>query len=150
MDRTENVELTMLVMLEDSDGRVLMQDRVDSNWSGLCFPGGHVEPGESIVNAAIREMQEETGLTVKGLKLCGIKQFPIQNGRYLVFLFRTKDFTGQLQSSSEGQMHWLRREDFSQFTCSDNLNELLSVFDNDALNEMFWTIENENWKLELL
>ena len=49
--------------------------------------GGHVEPGESIVDSVVREMKEETGLSVWNLRLCGVKQFPIDGGRYLVFFF---------------------------------------------------------------
>ena len=102
MDRTERVELTVLVMAEDAEGRLLMENRCDPDWGGLCFPGGHVEPGESIVHAAIREMQEETGLAVSHLRLCGVKQFPIPGGRYLVFLLRTRHFSGTLHSSPGG------------------------------------------------
>jgi len=59
------------------------------------------ESGESIVDAVIREMKEETGLTIQNPKLCGIKQFPIEGGRYLVFLFRANRFTGEVVSSDE-------------------------------------------------
>ena len=48
-----------------------------------------MEKDESIVDAVIREMKEETGLTVLNPKLCGVKQFPVDNGRYVVFLFHT-------------------------------------------------------------
>lgn len=40
-------------------------------------------------DAVVREMKEETGLIIKTPRLCGIKQFPIEGGRYLVFLFET-------------------------------------------------------------
>lgn len=56
----------------------------------------------SIVNTAVREMREETGLTVRSPRLCGTKQFPVENGRYLVLLFETENFTGEFCSSGEG------------------------------------------------
>ena len=56
MHKTENVELTVLCLLEDGD-KVLLQNRVKDDWKGYALPGGHVEPGESFVSAVIREMQ---------------------------------------------------------------------------------------------
>ena len=64
MSRTENVELTVVCLLEDG-GRVLLQNRKKEEWHGWALPGGHVEPGESLVDAVSREMQEETGLTIR-------------------------------------------------------------------------------------
>ena len=75
MDRTQKVELTNLCMVTDAQGRLLVEDRLDPVWGGLCFPGGHVEPGESFRDAVIREVREETGLTIENPRLCGIKQF---------------------------------------------------------------------------
>ena len=87
-DRTERVELTTLCLIERGD-EILLQNRVKTDWRGYCFPGGHIEPGESVVDSVIREIKEETGLTICDPKLCGIKQFPIEGGRYLVFFFKT-------------------------------------------------------------
>ena len=61
--RTESVELTVLCLIH-KNGRYLLQDRIKNDWKGYTLPGGHIEPGESIVDAVIREMQEETGLTI--------------------------------------------------------------------------------------
>ena len=65
MGRTENAELTMLCLIENGS-RILLQNRVKKDWRGYALPGGHVEPGESFVDAVIREMKEETGLTEAG------------------------------------------------------------------------------------
>ena len=88
MSRTENVELTVLCLIEDGD-KILLQNRVKKDWHGYALPGGHVEPGESFVDAVIREMKEETGLTIIDSRLVGVKQFPIENGRYVVLLFNS-------------------------------------------------------------
>ena len=70
MSRTEITELTVLCLIHDEE-RYLLQDRVSEDWKGYTLPGGHVEPGESIVDAVIREMKEETGLTIRSPRLCG-------------------------------------------------------------------------------
>ena len=89
MGRTENAELTVLCLIEDGD-RILLQNRVKRDWQGYTLPGGHVEPGESFVDAVKREMKEETGLDILDPRLVGVKQFPIENGRYVVLLFKAK------------------------------------------------------------
>jgi 8-oxo-dGTP diphosphatase len=73
MARTEKVTFTNMCMISDGRGNVLVQDRLDPDWPGIAFPGGHVEKGESFVDAMVREVYEETGLTVSNLTLCGIK-----------------------------------------------------------------------------
>ena len=112
MERTERVELTVLCLVHSEDA-YLLQDRVKEDWKGYTLPGGHIENGESIVHAVVREMKEETGLTILNPKLCGVKQFPIEDGRYIVFLFKADKYKGKLTSSSEGNMHWVRREELS-------------------------------------
>ena len=65
MGRKEMVELTNMCMVEDGRGNVLVQNRLDPNWSGIVYPGGHVDAGESITASVIREIREETGLTIE-------------------------------------------------------------------------------------
>jgi len=48
---------------------------------------------ESIIDAVIREMKEETGLDIQNPRLCGIRQLPIENGRYIVFFFMQTNFS---------------------------------------------------------
>ena len=108
-----------------------------------------MEPGESIVDAVIREMKEETGLTVHNPKLCGVKQFPIEGGRYLVFLFKAGAFSGELISSPEGEMEWIERSVLPQLETVADLDELLTVFDREDLNEFQYVVEGDRWNVKL-
>jgi len=148
MTRTENVELTVLCLIQTEDA-YLLQDRVKKDWKGYTLPGGHVEPGESIVDAVVREMKEETGLTVHHPKLCGLKQFPIDNGRYLVFLFEADEFEGELCSSEEGAMHWVKKSDLLNVNLVNDFSELLGVMLDDRLTEFQYVIEDGEWKIVL-
>lgn len=148
MGRTETVELTVLCLIHRGD-KLLLQNRRKKDWDGWTLPGGHIEKGESIVDAVVREMQEETGLTIHSPKLCGIKQFPIENGRYLVFLFRTESFSGEVRSSDEGEMRWISRSELSDFHTVPDFEELLQVMLDDRLTEFLYVVDGETWNISL-
>ena len=148
MARTEHVELTILCLIY-RDGEVLLQNRVKKDWAGYALPGGHVEPGESIVHACYREMKEETGLDIFDARLCGVKQFPIEGGRYLVFLFKTNSFEGELISSSEGRMEWVKLEELDRYPTVSDLKELLAVMMDDSLTEFQYIVHGDDWIVSL-
>ncbi len=142
MERTEICELTILCLIRKGN-YILLQDRLKPDWRGYTLPGGHVEPGESFVDAAIREMKEETGLTILNPQLCGVKQFPSNGHRYIVMLFRASEFEGELQSSPEGKMEWVPRDAISRYPTVSHLEELLEVMEQDNRNEFQYTADWE-------
>lgn len=151
MGKMEMAEFTNLCMVRDKDGNLLVQDRVDPDWPGICFPGGHVEPGESFTESVIREVREETGLTIENPRLCGVKQFQNRKGaRYVVFFYKTDRYTGQLRSSEEGEVFWIPRSELKNRVLVDDFMEMLKIFESNDLSEFYYYKEDENWKLKLL
>lgn len=151
MAKIEECIITNMVMIYDNCGNVLVQDKIKPDWSGITFPGGHVEPGESFVKSAIREVKEETGLDVKNLKLCGLKQFTHLNDgyRYIVIYFKTNDFSGEIKSSSEGKVFWINRSELLKQKCVEDFNQILKVFEDESLNENYYYYDN-GWHLDNL
>ena len=148
MSKIESVELTVLCLVHRG-GELLLQNREKKDWQGWTMPGGHVEPGESIVDAVVREMREETGLSVLHPRLCGVKQFPIEGGRYLVFLFETEEFEGELRSSEEGKMQWIRRSRLDDYATVDDLDALLDVMLKPELTEFQYLVSGDDWTVRL-
>lgn len=145
MARTEIVTITNMCMVYDED-RVLVQNRLNPDWPGITFPGGHVEKGESFTDAVIREMFEETGLKISSPQLCGIKDWTNDDGsRYMVLLYKTNHFEGTLTSSEEGEIYWIELEKMRQLPLAGGMDKMLEVFLNDTISEYFFCKENETW-----
>ena len=147
-DKTERVELTVLCLVEDGN-KILLQNRIKKDWQGYTLPGGHVEKDESFVDAVIRETKEETGLDIKNPVLVGVKQFPIKNGRYVVFLFKTNEYSGKLVSSDEGKMEWVEYKDISNIKTVDDFEALLKVMNSNNLSEFQYVVKNDIWKVKI-
>ncbi len=149
MDKTENVILTNMCMIYNGN-KVVVQDRADKKWSGIAFPGGHVEKGESFTDAVIREVFEETGLTISAPQLCGIKDWPGEDGtRYIVLFYKTDKFSGKLQSSDEGRVFWTDLETLPNLRLARDMGDMLKVFLDDSLSEFYYYKESGQWKFTL-
>ena len=151
MSRSEQAIFTNLCMVYDHAGNILVEDRIDPSWPGLCFPGGHVEPGESFVEAVIREVYEETGLTIENPRLCGVKQFQTENdSRYVVFFYKATRYSGTLKASDEGAVFWLSRKELENRKTVPDLMDMLKVMESDDLSEFFYYPDGDKWGLQLL
>lgn len=150
MAREESCVLTNMCMVYH-ESRILVQDRKDPDWGGITFPGGHVEPGESFVDAVKREVWEETGLTLGKVDLCGVKQVVRDDRpgrRYLVFFYKSDDFSGELHSSVEGEVFWIEKADLGKYPLADGFDKMFEVFEDDTLSEYYWKLENGKWTCE--
>lgn len=149
MARTEIVTITNMCMVYE-ENKVLVQEKVDVDYCGVTFPGGHVEKGESFTDAVIREVFEETGLKIFSPKLCGIKDWTNDDGsRYMVLFYKTDKFEGTLSSSEEGEVYWIELEEMKRMNLADRMDKVLEVFLDESISEYFFYKENAEWKEEL-
>lgn len=135
MSRTENVTLTNMCMVKNKD-QVLVLDRNDPVWPGLTFPGGHVEAHESFHDSVVREVKEETGLTISHPQLVGVKQFYDHNDeRYLVFFYIAEQFSGTVKKSDEGKLTWMSAKELKKQKLAYNFDHDLPVFFEQTISE---------------
>lgn len=143
MSRATSTILTNLCLIEDcTTNKVVLQywspERY-KKWSGYAFPGGHIEEGESLVESVIREVYEETGLTIADPKLVAVKDWSLDDGgRYIVFCYKATEFTGQLRSSEEGEVSWVEKDQLEQLDLSYDMLPLLEVMEDPDLSEFYY------------
>ena len=142
MSRTTPTILCNLCMVEDlENGKVVLQYRSPekNHWSGYAFPGGHIEEGESLVESVIREIKEETGLTISNPQLAAVKNWQLEDGtRYIVFCYKATEFTGQLRSSEEGEVSWVEKDQLEKLDLSYDMLPLLEVMEDPDLSEYYY------------
>lgn len=128
MSRSFHVELTTMCMIHDQQGRILVQDRQKSDWPGWTFPGGHVEPTESLTAAIIRELMEETGLQLTPAFI-GIAEWlnDADGGRELAALF-TATTDQEPRKHNEEPLFWVTEEELREGPLAGTLGELLPIF----------------------
>ncbi|MGN1094947.1 MAG: 8-oxo-dGTP diphosphatase [Eubacteriales bacterium] len=147
---TEKAVFMNMCMIYDENGNILVEDRKESSWSGVAFPGGHVELKEAFSDSVIREMKEETGLTIEAPLLCGIKQYHKNDVRYVVLFYKTNRFSGTLRSSEEGEVFWISPCDIGKYTLADGFSEMLEAFMSKSPYEIYLFQENGSWKSRIL
>ena len=109
-----------------------------------------MESGESITASTVREIREETGLTVSNLRMCGVVEWetigertpgsPAEvevNSKYIVFMFRTSTFTGELKSSGEGRIEWMTLDEMRHGGLVPHMEEYLRVLLEDDVPQAY-------------
>ncbi|MEF3330298.1 8-oxo-dGTP diphosphatase [Oceanobacillus oncorhynchi] len=150
MGRSEAAIFTNMCMIENGKGQILVQDRQNKNWPGITFPGGHIEKKESFHDAVAREVEEETGLHIKQPVLCGTKQFQTnQDERYVVLLYKTNSFSGELKSSDEGEVFWIDKAALPDYPLAPDFMEMYKVFVDERISEFYYNQRNEKKEVVL-
>lgn len=143
MKRITKTILTNMCMVCDGEN-ILVEDKVNSSYTGVTFPGGHIESGESLAEAMVREVFEETGLTIKNPRLCGMYDWVYEDGiRYLVFIYKAMEFEGSLKSSEEGNVRWIKKEEFLKEKLADGMDKVFEIIEGGEYTECYYDMEDD-------
>ena len=92
------------------DNKILMI-KFSKKWGQVYAPpGGKFESGETPLDCIIREFKEETGLTLINPKLQGLSYWH-DSYEGIIFVYTAEDFEGELHTSSEGELEWIKIDD---------------------------------------
>ena len=101
------------IYIFNQEHQVLLGQRKSVHGFGCwCSPGGHLEFGETTEQAAIREVKEETGLTLDAYRLRGVVTFDSDAWpTEYMFLYTADEFHGTMSECNEGTLEWVPKEE---------------------------------------
>ena len=126
-----------MCMVYNDDGSFLVQNRTKNDWPGINFPGGHVEDNETIIESCIREIKEETGLDIWDLYSPGSIEWyvPEDNKRHLCIIYITNKYKGEIKSSNEGDIFFLKEDDLKNYNLSLDFDKVLEIAKRGIKND---------------
>lgn len=146
------MKIATLCYIQDND-KVLMihrnkrpEDKFYGFWNGV---GGKVAEGESPEECIIREVREETGLTISDPQLKGILTFPNnhQSGEsWYVFVFVAREFSGKLAENYEGTLHWVPFDDIADLHIQDADKHFLPWLNKSGVFSAKFNYEGDKMK----
>ena len=111
-EKRERLPITTLCYIEQ-DEKYLMLHRVrkqnDCNRDKWIGVGGHLEAGESPEDCLLREVREETGLTLTGFRFRGLITFLLDGLQEYMCLYTADAFAGELTDCDEGELEWVEK-----------------------------------------
>lgn len=118
-----------------NDQRALLLQKPSKGW--WVAPGGKMESGESIVEAAKREYREETGLSIDDLQLVSVFTVVVREeeeivDEWMMFSFKTTNYKGSLFTHSpEGKLEWIPLTEILQLPMAEGDKFIFQHLDND-------------------
>lgn len=133
-----NYRLWTVCLIQQGD-YVLLLDRQHDDFKGFIPPGGKVEFPESLTEAAIREVKEETGLDVCNLRYKGLYEYvnPVKNDRYMIYNYLTTSFSGTLlENTQEGKPVWVHVNEVPRLPMQASIRRRFPLFFEEGTFEI--------------
>ena len=129
-------QLTTLCYIEENEKYLMLyrtkkdNDENHDKWIGV---GGHFEKGESPEECLVREVKEETGLTLHSFDFRGIVTFVSdENPAEYMCLFTSKDFSGEMIQCNEGQLEWVDKSEVTNLNLWEGDRLFLELLTRDV------------------
>jgi 8-oxo-dGTP diphosphatase len=139
---------TLCYVIDKRHNKTLMLHRTkkkndihEGKWNGL---GGKFENNETPEECVIREIKEESGLSISSPKLHGFLTFPMFDGihDWYVFVFTADKFKGKLIDSNEGRLEWIQSDKITDLNLWDGDAIFLKWLNNDKFFSAKFNYEN--------
>lgn len=146
---------TLCYVKDRKKGKTLMlhrvkkeQDMHEGKWNGL---GGKFEQGETPEECVIREVREESGLTIKNPMLKGVLTFPLFSDQedWRVFIFVAEDFEGQVipsEDANEGDLEWVDDSELQKLNLWEGDRIFMNWLDGKGFFSGKFVYENKKLK----
>lgn len=117
--------LAAAAIVFDADGRVLLVQRGRAPARGSwTLPGGRVEPGESVHDAALRELHEETGLVAERAELVTV----VVLGDYEIHEHLVRSWTGSAQAGDDAaDVRWAAADELDALAVTADVRRVLAI-----------------------
>lgn len=125
-------------------GKILLQYKAagkfgEGKWNG---PGGKIRPDETPLEGVIREVREETGLTIIDPEMNGLIDFYFgekDKPDWITYIFRVTEFSGELKPNDEGELRWFNVDDIPyEDMWLDDEHWLPAFISGKTINGTFW------------
>ena len=112
MEEKRSEHTTLCYIFKDNKVLMMLRNKKkndinEGKWIGV---GGHFEKGEGAKECMLREVKEETGLTVTSYKERGIVTFCYKGITEYMHLFTADKYEGELLDCDEGELSWIEKE----------------------------------------